>query len=228
MKKIYPFRGILFIITVTLVFFAFTSVTRTQQDNRPFPTSDTGYSTLADDHSVEAPPKTGAELYMKACANCHGADGKGASTTQLGLEVAPPDFTECTFATREPDGDWIAIAHQGGPTRGFSKEMPAFGDALSEDELQKIMDHIRTFCTEDSWPRGELNLPRPLVTEKAYPEDEAVFSTSINWEMKALSIMKLFMSVVLAPEIKLKLYFRSDMPSSLMAAGVAGIWETWL
>lgn len=182
MKTIYPFRRILFIISVTMVFFAFTSVNRTQEGNLQFHSSDKAYTTLTYDSSIENPPKTGAELYKKACANCHGADGKGASVTQLGLEVAPPDFTECTFATREPDGDWIAIAHQGGPTRGFSKEMPAFGDALSEEELQKIMDHIRTFCTDDNWPRGELNLPRPLVTEKAYPEDEAVFSTSIDIE----------------------------------------------
>src|SRR5690606_23324081 len=29
-------------------------------------------------------------------------------------------------------------------------------------------------CHDDRWPRGELNLPRPLVTSKAFPEDEAV------------------------------------------------------
>lgn len=128
------------------------------------------------------PPMTGKELYMKACANCHGVDGKGASTNQLGLQTPPANFTDCNFATREPDGDWIAVAHQGGPTRGFSTEMPAFGDALSEEQLQKIMNHIRTFCKDDRWPRGELNLPRPLITEKAYPEDEAVLSSFIDVE----------------------------------------------
>ncbi|MEX0994048.1 MAG: NFACT family protein, partial [Balneolaceae bacterium] len=51
-----------------------------------------------------------------------------------------------------------------------------------ENELQKITDHIRTFCKDDRWPRGELNLPRPLVTEKAYPEDEAVLTTSFDIE----------------------------------------------
>jgi len=44
------------------------------------------------------------------------------------------------------------------------------------------MDHVRTFCTNNNWPRGELNLPRALVTEKAYPEDEAVFSSFIDME----------------------------------------------
>jgi hypothetical protein len=96
--------------------------------------------------------------------------------------VPLPDFTECTFATREPDADWIAVAHEGGPVRGFSNLMPAFGEALTTGELERIFAHIRTFCTESDWPRGELNLPRPLVTEKAYPEDEAVLAARVAAE----------------------------------------------
>ena len=124
----------------------------------------------------------GRDLYLRACATCHGADGKGAAARELGFETPPPDFSDCNFATREPDADWIAVAHQGGPVRGFAQEMPAFGEALSEEELQKILNHIRTFCTEDQWPRGELNLPRAFVTEKAYPEDETVMSTMVESE----------------------------------------------
>ena len=41
---------------------------------------------------------------------------------------------------------------------------------------------MRGFCTDDAWPRGELNLPRPLVTEKAYPEDETVLTTTVDAE----------------------------------------------
>lgn len=125
---------------------------------------------------------TGESLYLEACAACHGANGKGVAQSQLGFATPVPDFSDCDFASREPDADWLAISHQGGPVRGFAKEMPAFGQALSEQELQEILDHIRTLCTDDNWPRGELNLPRPLVTEKAYPEDEAVISTSIDME----------------------------------------------
>jgi len=125
---------------------------------------------------------SGEELYLQACAACHGTNGQGAPQSQLGFKTPVPDFSDCDFASREPDADWIAVAHQGGPVRAFAKEMPAFGQALSEQQLQKIMDHIRTLCRDDNWPRGELNLPRPLVTEKAYPEDEAVLSTSIDME----------------------------------------------
>ena len=122
--------------------------------------------------------ETGEELYHAACAACHGGDGSGNSATQLGfLDLAVPDFTDCDFAAREPDPDWYAVIHAGGPVRGFDRMMPSFGDALEPDQIQAILDHVRTMCTDDRWPRGEFNLPRALFTEKAYPEDEVVLTT---------------------------------------------------
>ena len=123
---------------------------------------------------------TGRELYQAACAACHGPDGRGMPRTTVGFEVAIPDFTECSFATPEADADWIAVAHSGGPVRAFDRRMPAFGEALAIEQLSAVVRYIRTFCTDKAWPRGELNMPRALVTEKAFPENEAVFTTSIS------------------------------------------------
>lgn len=123
-----------------------------------------------------------AALYRVACAACHGSDGTGAPATQRAFEEEVPDFSECTFASREPDADWAAVILGGGPVRAFSRMMPAFGDALTERQVQDILDHVRTFCVDGAWPRGELNLPRPFGTEKAYPEDEAVWTTSVAAE----------------------------------------------
>jgi hypothetical protein len=124
--------------------------------------------------------RSGAELYTAACAACHAADGRGTPTTLLGFDTPVPDFTDCSFSTVEPDADWMAVSHDGGPARGFDRRMPAFGDALSSAELQRVLDHLRGFCTSRAWPRGELNMPRPLVTEKAFPENEAVLTTSVS------------------------------------------------
>jgi mono/diheme cytochrome c family protein len=127
-------------------------------------------------------PQTGESLYRAACANCHGPDGRGMDRTEVGFEEPLPDFTDCSFSTREPDADWLAIVHEGGPARAFARIMPAFGDALTEPQLLSILDHVRTFCGDRRWPRGELNLPRPLVTEKAFPEDEVVVSVASDAE----------------------------------------------
>lgn len=116
----------------------------------------------------------GKQLYDAACSTCHGPDGRGMPKEHVGFEEALPDFTDCRFAAREPDGDWLGVVHLGGPSRSFSKMMPSFSGLLSQEQTTQILGYIRTFCHDARWPRGELNLPRALVTEKAFPEDEAV------------------------------------------------------
>lgn len=125
---------------------------------------------------------TAGEVYAASCAACHGADGRGAPPSVVGFEEPLPDFTDCSFATREPDSDWSSVVHRGGPARAFSPMMPAFGDALSPAEIQLALDHLRTFCPDPAWPRGELNLPRAIYTEKAFPEDEAVYTVDVAVE----------------------------------------------
>ena len=74
----------------------------------------------------------------------------------------------------------MAVVHGGGPVRAFSEIMPSFSEALTLGQIEKVANYLHGFCGDRSWPRGELNLPRALVTEKAFPEDEAVLTTSIN------------------------------------------------
>ncbi len=122
----------------------------------------------------------GAKLYEQACAACHGSDGRGSPLEERGFALELPDFTDCEFASREPDPDWHAVIHEGGPVRAFDQMMPAFGDALTDEEIYAILGHVRTFCTNKNWPRGEFNVPKPLFTEKAFPEDESVFNLTLD------------------------------------------------
>ncbi len=125
-------------------------------------------------------PTTGKGLYEIGCASCHGVEGRGVDLDTVAFDDPLPDFTDCSFAEREPDGDWITVTHQGGASRGFSTSMPAYGEAFTMQQLQLIIDYTRTFCVDERWPRGELNMPRAIVTEKAYPEDEAVYTLGVN------------------------------------------------
>lgn len=123
---------------------------------------------------------SGEDIYRAACATCHGPDGTGAPRSVVGFDAPIPDFSDCTFATAEPDPDWQAVVHEGGPIRGLDRHMPAFGDALSRDQIALAVGHLRTFCSESAWPRGDLNLPRAFFTEKAFPENETVWTTTFT------------------------------------------------
>ncbi len=122
----------------------------------------------------------GRDLFLDACANCHGSDGTGSSAHLIGLPIEPPDFTESRFASREPKGDWAGVVTLGGPLRGFDRMMPSFEDALSREGIELILDYMETLYEDKSWPRGEFNLPRALSTEKAFPEDEIVMQTTVG------------------------------------------------
>ncbi len=125
---------------------------------------------------------TGAEIYRAACVACHGPDGKGTPETTAGFErpATFPDFSDCNSSTREANVQWRSIVHNGGPARGFSEIMPSFTEALTPEQINKVIQHLRGFCKDPAWPRGELNLPRAMATEKAFPEDEAVLTADIN------------------------------------------------
>jgi hypothetical protein len=127
---------------------------------------------------ASAPERTGRQVYESTCIACHGPDGRGKANAELARVIALPDFSDCNFAVREPDSDWVAVVHGGGPARGFSPMMRSWASEFTLAEMKLAVEHLRTFCADDRWPRGELNLPRPLVTGKAFPEDEFVVSTT--------------------------------------------------
>lgn len=163
----------------------------------------------------------GAALWEARCAPCHGSDGRGASGEAM-FDRPMPDLTDCSFAAREADADWMAVTHQGGPARGFSELMPGFGSVLSEAELRAVVTYARSLCRDRRWPRGELNLPRPLVTEKAFPEDEAVVTTLANVNRDGDVTTELLFEKRIGPrgqvEISLPVVTRED-PAT-------GDWET--
>lgn len=125
---------------------------------------------------------SGAAIYQAGCAGCHGPNGEGApqSVTAFDRPSTFPDFSDCAAATPELDVDWKATIAQGGHGRGFSRIMPSFAEELTADQIDAVVKHLRTLCRGAGWPRGELNLPRPLRTEKAFPESETVFTAAFT------------------------------------------------
>ena len=75
-----------------------------------------------------------SRIYATACAACHGSDGRGATAAASAYPLVPADFTDCSFATREPDSDWLAVSHDG----AFAYVWNQFDGTVSEIELPSV------------------------------------------------------------------------------------------
>jgi mono/diheme cytochrome c family protein len=126
--------------------------------------------------------KNGERTYKSGCIACHGDNGRGApeTLTEFKRPDTFPDFTRCDQTTPESNSAWKDVIVHGGPSRGFSQIMPTFGDLLTSDQIDDVIAYLRTLCSNNHWARGELNLPRALITEKAFPESEEVISAALN------------------------------------------------
>ena len=124
-------------------------------------------------------PTTIPEMWNAWCARCHAEDGSG-KVNEPTVTVEPMDFTDCKVTSAEPDADWERAIAKGGPGVGLSPQMPGFEDSLTPDQIRGFVTHMRGFCKEPGWPSGNNNFPRPILTEKAFPENEVVLLPAVS------------------------------------------------
>jgi cytochrome c5 len=127
--------------------------------------------------------KSGETIYKSGCIACHGENGDGAPQTMTVFQRPDswPEFSRCDQTTPEQALNYKAVIVHGGRYLGFSQIMPAFGELLTDTQINDVIAYIRTLCHNvHHYPIGALNLPRAIVTEKAFPEDEEVVTTAAN------------------------------------------------
>ncbi len=119
----------------------------------------------------------GAEIFQANCAVCHGSEGQPDPDSPLvqGLGVVPANFSDALFNSREGASEWKLVVTHGGAALAFSDKMPAFGEALPEEDIDAVLAYIKTLGGEHDYPDGALNLFLPVRTKKAFPEDEWVW-----------------------------------------------------
>lgn len=97
------------------------------------------------DVPATAPP--GRRLYVRWCATCHGADGRGNGPAAPSLIPRPRDFTRGLFkykstpATEPPTDDDLARVVADGLQ---ASSMPYFRDVLSADEIGEVVRYLKT------------------------------------------------------------------------------------
>jgi mono/diheme cytochrome c family protein len=100
---------------------------------------------LTDDatQSGGAGNSTTTPLFGQYCSKCHGRDGTGSRTRK---EVgSTPDFTKASWQSKRTDKALRTSIAEGKGTR-----MPAFGELLSENEIDSLIVMIRGFAPKTS------------------------------------------------------------------------------
>lgn len=118
-----------------------------------------------------------ATLYARACAACHGPDGSGLAPDHpnyANFQPPPADFIDPLFNSREPAADWFIVVKYGGKRIGLSQQMPAYGQALSDQQIEELVQYLKTLADAERYPPGDLNFLRSVATIKAFPEDEGL------------------------------------------------------
>ncbi|GAB4580086.1 MAG: hypothetical protein Fur0022_28250 [Anaerolineales bacterium] len=89
----------------------------------------------------------GAQIYAERCALCHGPDGQGDGPAAPSMIPRPRDFTlglykyKTTPAGQPPSDEDLARIIREGLT---ASAMPYFGDLLSEEEINAVIEHLKT------------------------------------------------------------------------------------
>lgn len=82
----------------------------------------------------------GSEVYARACAECHGEEGEGHAYPPA------PALNGSEHAWHHPDAqirEWIKTGKVG------MAEMPAYGDRLSDAEIDAVLVYIKSLWSEE-------------------------------------------------------------------------------
>jgi mono/diheme cytochrome c family protein len=84
-------------------------------------------------------PDSGAQLWRKNCASCHGADGRGAPAIKAQLQGEITDFTSLAFAETSTRKGMLLTVRDG------KKDtlMPSFRESLNYTQILAVVDYAR-------------------------------------------------------------------------------------
>jgi len=97
----------------------------------------------------------GEQIYSANCAACHGANGAGDGPAAAALDPKPADFTDAAMMNSLSDAYLFWRISQGGTVAPFNSAMPAWENALSEEERWQVIAYIRSFTDHGQVVEGE-------------------------------------------------------------------------
>jgi mono/diheme cytochrome c family protein len=87
---------------------------------------------------------SGAAVYAKFCANCHGISGRGNGKLAAGVAAygpRPSDLVDDVWQHGSTDGEIFVVIRDG---IGPDFQMNAFGKSLKDEEIWNVVNYIRS------------------------------------------------------------------------------------
>lgn len=81
----------------------------------------------------------GKAKFDSFCVACHGPGAKGDGVAAAGLNPKPRDLT----ITKRTDAEMAVVIKGGGPAGGLTAGMPAWGAALSDQDIANVIAYVR-------------------------------------------------------------------------------------
>lgn len=87
--------------------------------------------------------ESGADLYGKHCAACHGKQGKGNGPAAVALTPRPSDLTDAERMAQLSDEELLEIIAKG------KRAMPGFSAILKPEELAAVAAYVRNLSVRN-------------------------------------------------------------------------------
>ncbi|MBI5816408.1 MAG: cytochrome c [Nitrospinae bacterium] len=103
---------------------------------------------LAAAGTVSAAPKgAGSEMiYNTYCVQCHGLKRNGKGVNSPSMAVQPRDHTDAKAMGDVPEAQLFKAIKEGGIAVNKSPLMPAWGDVLTDEEINGLTAYLRQVC----------------------------------------------------------------------------------
>jgi mono/diheme cytochrome c family protein len=89
---------------------------------------------------------TAEQMFEDTCARCHGPQGFGDGSDGTTLATHPRNFHDCNLMAKDSDDKVFEEIKGGSVSIGRSNDMPAWGAALTDDEIRGLLAYVRNFC----------------------------------------------------------------------------------
>ncbi|MBI4666120.1 MAG: cytochrome c [Nitrospinae bacterium] len=85
-------------------------------------------------------------LYNVYCVQCHGVTRNGKGINSPAMAIQPRDHTDAKGMSDIPDSQLFKAIKEGGMAVNKSSLMPAWGDVMTDEEVNGLVAYLRQVC----------------------------------------------------------------------------------